>query len=158
MWLIKPFKVVKIWKRRIELPDSALKYLTWCTHRVHLEEVSKDITIKPVAHKLKSRLTKKHPITSYSERAPRVNNLTVINILQHAKFQALFIGNLLGLCTVFTDHSLFGFADASAIVTNTFLQWSLANADHCICVSHTGKENTVLRWLSRTGNKLKFCF
>ncbi len=46
---------------------------------------------------------------------------------------------------MFTDHSLFGFADASAIVTNAFLKYSLANTDHCICVSHTGKENTVLR-------------
>lgn len=62
-----------------------------------------------------------------------------------SEYQALFIGALLGLRTVFTDHSLFGFADASAIVTNTFLQYSLANTDHCICVSHTGKENTVLR-------------
>ena len=59
--------------------------------------------------------------------------------------EALFFASLLGLGTVFTDHSLFGFADASAIVTNTFLRYSLANTDHCICVSHTGKENTVLR-------------
>lgn len=47
--------------------------------------------------------------------------------------------------TVFTDHSLFGFADASAILTNKFLEISLVDCDHCICVSHTGKENTVLR-------------
>ena len=59
--------------------------------------------------------------------------------------EALFHGSLLGLRTVFTDHSLFGFADASAVVTNTFLKYSLANCGHCICVSHTGKENTVLR-------------
>ncbi len=68
----------------------------------------------------------------------------------HAAFstmahEALFIGSMLGLSTVFTDHSLFGFADASAVVTNTFLKYSLANTDRCICVSHTGKENTVLR-------------
>merc|ERR1719412_2283569 len=68
----------------------------------------------------------------------------------HAAFsalahEALFVGSLLGLGTVFTDHSLFGFADLSAIVTNTFLKYSLANTDRCICVSHTGKENTVLR-------------
>ncbi|EZA56069.1 N-acetylglucosaminyl-phosphatidylinositol biosynthetic protein, partial [Ooceraea biroi] len=36
--------------------------------------------------------------------------------------------------TVFTDHSLFGFADASAILTNTFLEISLVDCDHCICV------------------------
>lgn len=47
--------------------------------------------------------------------------------------------------TVFTDHSLFGFADASAILTNKFIEISLSDCNHCICVSHTGKENTVLR-------------
>lgn len=40
---------------------------------------------------------------------------------------------------------MFGFADASAILTNKFLEISLADCNHCICVSHTGKENTVLR-------------
>ena len=59
--------------------------------------------------------------------------------------EALFLSGLLGLRSVFTDHSLFGFADASAIITNTFLKYTLTNTDHCICVSHTGKENTVLR-------------
>lgn len=47
--------------------------------------------------------------------------------------------------TVFTDHSLFGFADTSAVITNKFIQISLADCNHCICVSHIGKENTVLR-------------
>ncbi len=47
--------------------------------------------------------------------------------------------------SVFTDHSLFGFSDASAIITNAFLKYSLVNTSHTICVSHTGKENTVLR-------------
>ena len=46
---------------------------------------------------------------------------------------------------MFTDHSLFGFSDASAIITNAFLKYSLVNTSHTICVSHTGKENTVLR-------------
>ena len=41
--------------------------------------------------------------------------------------EALFVGSLMGLGTIFTDHSLFGFADASAIVTNTFLKFSLVN-------------------------------
>nr|CAG4645493.1 EOG090X0515 [Lynceus sp. MCZ IZ 141354] len=59
--------------------------------------------------------------------------------------EAMLIARLLGLKVVFTDHSLFGFADASAVVTNKFLELSLANCNHCICVSHTGKENTVLR-------------
>ncbi|VDN02515.1 unnamed protein product [Thelazia callipaeda] len=52
----------------------------------------------------------------------------------------------LGLRTTFTDHSLFGFADASAILMNKLvLQYSLANVDRIICVSYTSKENTVLR-------------
>ncbi|KAK9744016.1 PIGA (GPI anchor biosynthesis) [Popillia japonica] len=59
--------------------------------------------------------------------------------------EAILIGSLLGLKTVFTDHSLFGFADGSAIITNKFLEISLSDCNHCICVSHTGKENTVLR-------------
>lgn len=57
----------------------------------------------------------------------------------------MLIGKLLGLRTVFTDHSLFGFADLSAVVTNKFLEISLSTCNHCICVSHIGKENTVLR-------------
>ncbi|XP_050531687.1 phosphatidylinositol N-acetylglucosaminyltransferase subunit A [Daktulosphaira vitifoliae] len=59
--------------------------------------------------------------------------------------ETMMIGRLLGIQTVFTDHSLFGFADTSAIITNKFLEMSLADCNHCICVSHIGKENTVLR-------------
>lgn len=59
--------------------------------------------------------------------------------------EALFAASLLNIPSLFTDHSLFGFSDMSAIVTNTFLQYSLSNTSHTICVSHTGKENTVLR-------------
>lgn len=46
---------------------------------------------------------------------------------------------------MFTDHSLFGFADLSAVITNKLLEIFLSTVNHCICVSHTGKENTVLR-------------
>ncbi|THH07552.1 hypothetical protein EW145_g3300 [Phellinidium pouzarii] len=51
----------------------------------------------------------------------------------------------LGVRTVFTDHSLFGFEDAASILTNKLLEATLANVDGVICVSHTGRENTVLR-------------
>ncbi|ESP03433.1 hypothetical protein LOTGIDRAFT_65393, partial [Lottia gigantea] len=51
----------------------------------------------------------------------------------------------MGLHTVFTDHSLFGFADGSSILTNEVLRFSLRDCTHCICVSHTSKENTTLR-------------
>lgn len=40
---------------------------------------------------------------------------------------------------------MFGFADLSAVFTNKFLEVLLSECNHCICVSHTGKENTVLR-------------
>jgi phosphatidylinositol glycan class A protein len=51
----------------------------------------------------------------------------------------------MGIRTVFTDHSLFGFADAGSILTNKLLKFTLSDVDHVICVSHTCKENTVLR-------------
>jgi phosphatidylinositol glycan class A protein len=43
----------------------------------------------------------------------------------------------LGIRTVFTDHSLFGFADLSSVLTNKVLQVSLVDCHHIICVSHT---------------------
>eukprot|EP00794_Sanderia_malayensis_P007115 gene7115-7919_t len=58
---------------------------------------------------------------------------------------ALLHSKTMGLKTVFTDHSLFGFADASSIITNKFLEFSLSDINHVICVSNTSKENTVIR-------------
>ena len=49
----------------------------------------------------------------------------------------MFHARTMGLKTVFTDHSLFGFADASSILTNKVLKFSLADVSHVICVSHT---------------------
>ncbi|XP_033101410.1 phosphatidylinositol N-acetylglucosaminyltransferase subunit A-like [Anneissia japonica] len=68
----------------------------------------------------------------------------------HSAFSALahetmIHAKTMGLKSMFTDHSLFGFADASSIITNHILQISLADAHHVICVSHTSRENTVLR-------------
>merc|ERR1719315_357502 len=77
-----------------------------------------------------------------TEKVDLVHGHSAFSSLAH---EALMVGTLLNLPTVFTDHSLFGFSDASAIVTNTFLKYSLVNTSHTICVSHTGKENTVLR-------------
>lgn len=51
----------------------------------------------------------------------------------------------MGIPCVFTDHSLFGFADISSILTNKLLKFSLSDVARVICVSHTSKENTVLR-------------
>ncbi|THD21272.1 putative N-acetylglucosaminyl-phosphatidylinositol biosynthetic protein, partial [Fasciola hepatica] len=51
----------------------------------------------------------------------------------------------LGVPTILTDHSLFRFADFSALFLNKIFQGILGLIDAVICVSHTGKENTVLR-------------
>lgn len=59
--------------------------------------------------------------------------------------EAIYHAPLLGVRTVFTDHSLFGFGDAVGILTNKLLAGALRNCDGVICVSNTGRENTVLR-------------
>ncbi|XP_031436845.1 phosphatidylinositol N-acetylglucosaminyltransferase subunit A [Clupea harengus] len=58
---------------------------------------------------------------------------------------ALFHAKTMGLNTVFTDHSLFGFADVSSVLTNKLLTVTLCDTSHVVCVSYTSKENTVLR-------------
>jgi phosphatidylinositol glycan class A protein len=75
--------------------------------------------------------------------------------------EALYHAPLLGVRTVFTDHSLFGFGDVVGILTNKLLAGASRNVDAAICVSYTGsvslqvsfrdtdmvirRENTVLR-------------
>ncbi|KAJ3061742.1 hypothetical protein HDU98_002354 [Podochytrium sp. JEL0797] len=59
--------------------------------------------------------------------------------------EAIINAKTMGLPAVFTDHSLFGFEDVASILTNKLLKFSLTDVDHVICVSHTSKENTVLR-------------
>ncbi|KAJ3729892.1 transferase [Lentinula raphanica] len=59
--------------------------------------------------------------------------------------EGILHSHLMGVRTVFTDHSLFGFEDAASILTNKLLAGTLRNVDAVICVSHTGRENTVLR-------------
>ncbi len=61
----------------------------------------------------------------------------------HASLSALghegiLHAHLLGVRTVFTDHSLFGFEDAASILTNKLMVATLAHVDAAICVSHTG--------------------
>jgi phosphatidylinositol N-acetylglucosaminyltransferase subunit A len=63
------------------------------------------------------------------------------SLMQHV----MHIAAAMGLRTVFTDHSLFGFADASSIHLNKGLKWSLQEVDAAITVSHINKENVALR-------------
>ena len=59
--------------------------------------------------------------------------------------ESLFHAKTLGKRIVYTDHSLFGFADAASIHINKTLKWILTDVDACVCVSHTNKENLALR-------------
>ncbi|KAJ7513601.1 hypothetical protein O6H91_23G006000 [Diphasiastrum complanatum] len=59
--------------------------------------------------------------------------------------EALLHARTMGNKVVFTDHSLYGFADLGSIHMNKVLQFTLADVQQAICVSHTSKENTVLR-------------
>ncbi|KCV67808.1 phosphatidylinositol glycan, class A [Fonticula alba] len=59
--------------------------------------------------------------------------------------ESMLHARTMGIRTCFTDHSLFGFADLSSILTNKVLKWTLSDVDHSVCVSHTSRENTVLR-------------
>lgn len=70
------------------------------------------------------------------EQIEIVHGHSAFSALAH---EAMTIGKLLNIKTVFTDHSLFGFADLSAVVTNKFLEISLSTCNHCICVSHIGE-------------------
>eukprot|EP00040_Diaphanoeca_grandis_P010879 m.55745 g.55745 ORF g.55745 m.55745 type:complete len:451 (-) comp22125_c0_seq3:163-1515(-) len=86
--------------------------------------------------------------------APLVRHILIREQIQvvhgHAAFstlanEALNLAAALGIPSIFTDHSLFGFSDMSAIITNKLLKYDLKCVSHVICVSHTGRENTVLR-------------
>lgn len=58
---------------------------------------------------------------------------------------AMTYARLMGITTVYTDHSLFGFGDAACIHINKVLKCMLSDLPHAICVSNTNKENLILR-------------
>ena len=59
--------------------------------------------------------------------------------------EAVVYAGTLGLASVFTDHSLFGFDDLASVVLNRVLQTTLLTVDAAICVSHACRDNFVLR-------------
>ena len=61
----------------------------------------------------------------------------------------------MGIRTVFTDHSLFGFNDAASILTNKLLEGMLSHVDAAICVSHTGHVD-FLGFESSTNSRIHF--
>jgi phosphatidylinositol N-acetylglucosaminyltransferase subunit A len=76
------------------------------------------------------------------ERITLVHGHQAFSTLCH---EALLHARTMGYKVVFTDHSLYGFADIGSIHMNKVLQFTLADVNQAICVSHTSKENTVLR-------------
>jgi len=58
---------------------------------------------------------------------------------------SLLVAQYMGLKTVFTDHSLFGFVDIASFYLNKYLKWHLGLIDACISVSHANKDNLTLR-------------
>lgn len=51
----------------------------------------------------------------------------------------------LGIRSVYTDHSLFGFDDVASLILNQVLKSTLSTVGAAICVSHTCRENLILR-------------
>lgn len=79
-------------------------------------------------------------------------NYESIDVLHaHQAFSSLFhdavqLASIIGnIKCVFTDHSLFGFNDVSSFFTNLWLKFTLSHVNSTICVSHCGRENTILR-------------
>ncbi|KAL0359710.1 UNVERIFIED_CONTAM: Phosphatidylinositol N-acetylglucosaminyltransferase subunit A [Sesamum angustifolium] len=86
------------------------------------------------------------------ERISIVHGHQAFSTLCH---EALMHARTMGYKVVFTDHSLYGFADVGSIHMNKVLQFTLADVSQAICVSHTSKENTVLsRLVYRKGADL----
>ncbi|QRW05747.1 glycosyltransferase family 4 protein [Ceratobasidium sp. AG-Ba] len=76
------------------------------------------------------------------ERVQIVHGHASLSSLAH---EGLLHAHHLGIRTVFTDHSLFSLDDATGILTNKLLAGALKSVDAVIGVSHTGRENTILR-------------
>ncbi|KAL1234732.1 Phosphatidylinositol N-acetylglucosaminyltransferase subunit A [Trichinella pseudospiralis] len=85
------------------------------------------------------------PAARYILQREKIEILHSHSSLSTLAQEFMFHANLIGVRTVFTDHSLFGFADMASIAGNKMLECSLVHCNRVICVSHTGKENTVLR-------------
>lgn len=76
------------------------------------------------------------------ERIDIVHGHAATSPLMH---ECLLQARTMGYKGCYTDHSLFGFADAASINVNKYLKFTLSDVDHAICVSHTCRENLVLR-------------
>eukprot|EP00949_MAST-11_sp_MAST-11-sp1_P004836 g4836.t1 len=76
------------------------------------------------------------------EKIEIVHGHQVVSTLVH---MCTMHARTMGYRVIYTDHSLYGFADAAAIHLNKLMKFTMLNVDHAICVSHTCRENLVLR-------------
>jgi phosphatidylinositol glycan class A protein len=59
--------------------------------------------------------------------------------------ESIIYASMMGIGSVYTDHSLFGFNDIASVILNRVLQTTLCTIDAAICVSHTCRDNFILR-------------
>lgn len=59
--------------------------------------------------------------------------------------ESIQYASAMGIASVYTDHSLFGFDDLASVILNRVLQTTLSTVDAAICVSHTCRDNLLLR-------------
>ena len=59
--------------------------------------------------------------------------------------ECILHARIMGYKTTYTDHSLFGFADAASVNLNKVLRFTMLGVDRAIAVSKTCKENLALR-------------
>lgn len=76
------------------------------------------------------------------ERLTILHGHATSSVLSH---ESLLQGQLLGLPTVYTDHSLYGFDGLESANLNKYLSLPLACVDAAIAVSRVGRANLVLR-------------
>jgi phosphatidylinositol N-acetylglucosaminyltransferase subunit A len=76
------------------------------------------------------------------EQVTIVHGHCATSTFQH---ECIFQARTMGIRCCYTDHSLFSFHDFVGINVNKFLKLTLSDVEHCICPSHTCRENLVLR-------------
>lgn len=76
------------------------------------------------------------------ERIEIVHGHQATSTLMH---ECILHARTMGYKALYTDHSLFGFADAASINLNKVMKFTMSDVDHAIAVSHTCRENLVLR-------------
>lgn len=85
------------------------------------------------------------PLIRYILIRERINIVHAHQATSTMGNEAVVYASMMGIPTVYTDHSLFGFDDLAGVILNRVLQTTLSTVDAAICVSHTCQDNFVLR-------------